>query len=72
MLRAGADTGDGGAGFRAIDSLARWHQPRNFLAAARDRDFFALLNQIEQLAEFVLGLEGANLMLGILGTIQYS
>jgi hypothetical protein len=31
---------------------------------ARDRDLFALLDEVEQLAEFVLGFKGANLAHG--------
>jgi hypothetical protein len=52
---------DGGAGFVAAMGQPCGYQARNFLASAGDRDLLALLDQIEQVAEFVLCLEGADL-----------
>ena len=36
------------------------HQACNLLAVTRDSDLFALLNPVEQLAKFVLCLEGTH------------
>lgn len=36
------------------------HQPRHRLAAPCDQDFLSRLNPVEQSAELVLGLKGAN------------
>jgi hypothetical protein len=45
----------------ALEAMADGHQARNLLAMTSDGDFFALLDPVEQLAEFVLRLEGAYL-----------
>jgi hypothetical protein len=37
------------------------HQPGDFLAVSRNRDLFALLDEVEQLAELVLSFKSADL-----------
>jgi hypothetical protein len=49
---AGADALEGGAGCLAVDAVPHRHQARDPLAVAGDHDFLAMLDQIEQLAEF--------------------
>jgi hypothetical protein len=41
--------------------LAGRHQTRDLLTVARNRDLFTLLDEVEQLAELVLGFKGADL-----------
>jgi hypothetical protein len=50
-----AHTLECGAGLVAAAHRSRRHQARDFLPVARDRDLFALLDEVEQLAELVLG-----------------
>jgi hypothetical protein len=38
------------------------NKARNFLAVTGNRHFFAALDQVEQVTEFVLGLESAEFM----------
>jgi hypothetical protein len=51
----------GFAGLIAAAYRSGRHQARDFLPVARDRDLFALLDEVEQLAELVLGFEGTDL-----------
>jgi hypothetical protein len=51
----------GGMGLVAAAGRPRGYQARDFLAVARNGDLFALLDEVEQLAELVLGFEGADL-----------
>src|SRR5262249_17126499 len=51
----------GFAGLVATAHRSCRHQTRDFLPVARDRDLFALLDEVEQLAELVLGFEGTDL-----------
>src|SRR3954452_17171607 len=72
-LAHGANTGDRSARALAIDSgRAGRHKPGHSLAAARDDDLFAGLHPVEQLAEFGLGLEGADLLHTILKSDWFS
>jgi hypothetical protein len=62
LLRAGADTLEGSAGLVPFDVMPGRNKARDFLAVTGNRHFFAVLDQVEQVTEFVLRLESTEFM----------
>jgi len=61
LLGALADSTQGGVRLLPASGGARWHQARDLLPMPGDYYLFALLDQVKQMAELVLRLEGADL-----------
>jgi hypothetical protein len=59
-LCAFANSSKSSVGLLAAIRRPDWRQARHRFAMARDRYFLALFDEIEQLAEFVLCLKGAD------------
>jgi hypothetical protein len=57
LLRAGADTLESSAGLVPVDVLPGRNKARDFPAMTGNRYLLAVLNQVEQVTEFVLRLE---------------
>jgi hypothetical protein len=61
LLGALADSTQGGVRLLPASGGARWHQTRDLLPMPSDYYLFALLDQVKQMAELILRLEGADL-----------
>src|ERR1700730_4966587 len=61
LLRALPDAPYGGPRLVAVEGLRWRHQARHRFAVSRNDDLLTALDQVEQLAELVLRLEGADL-----------